>query len=184
MAGYAAFFRGINVGGKNIVKMKDLVKLFTDLGFEKVKSYLQSGNVVFESEEAEAEMKKRIRTAFTDRFGFESVVILRSGKEITDLIDAMPYTEKEIQAARETDLQAKHLYVFLLETEPDMQLVDRAVKHAEGTDLLHCGKRELFLLCDQSIRLSKLARETAKLFDTATARNWKTLCSIQKMLIT
>lgn len=67
MAGYAAFFRGINVGGKNIVKMKDLVKLFTDLGFEKVKSYLQSGNVVFESEEAEAEMKKRIRTAFTDR---------------------------------------------------------------------------------------------------------------------
>ena len=101
----------------------------------------------------------------------------------SDLYFYMPYTEKEIQAARETDLQVEHLYVFLLETAPEMQLVDRAVKRAEGTDLLRCGKRELFLLCDKSIRLSKLAKETAKIFDTATSRNWKTICSIQKMLI-
>lgn len=150
-----------------------------------MKSYLQSGNIVFQSQEAESEMEKRIRTEFTVRFGFESVLMLRSAKEMTELVGAMPYTEKEIQAARETDLQVEHLYVFLLETAPEMQLVDRAVKRAEGTDLLRCGKRELFLLCDKSIRLSKkLAKETAKIFDTANCpRNWKTICSIQKMLI-
>ncbi len=43
---YAAFFRGINVGGKNIVKMAELKKLFSDLGFQKVETYIQSGNVV------------------------------------------------------------------------------------------------------------------------------------------
>ena len=73
---YAALFRGINVGGKNIVKMADLRQLLWDLGLGKVQTYLQSGNAVFESALEEITLRDKIQDGFAERFGFESIVLI------------------------------------------------------------------------------------------------------------
>ena len=66
---YVALFRGINVGGKNIVKMADLRQLLLDLGLSKVKTYIQSGNAFFETPLSEDDLLEKIRTGFSGRFG-------------------------------------------------------------------------------------------------------------------
>ena len=79
---YVAFFRGLNVGGKNIVKMSDLSRLFTDIGFHDVKTYIQSGNVVFSSDTEQHLLIPLIEQAFVKQFGFASAVVIRSGEEL------------------------------------------------------------------------------------------------------
>ena len=56
MKSYLSFFRGINVSGQRIIKMQDLVKLFESFGFNNVKTYLQTGNVLFDSEETDTDI--------------------------------------------------------------------------------------------------------------------------------
>lgn len=124
---YAALLRGINVGGKNVVKMDDIKQLFLNLGLLKIKTYIQSGNVVFE----------------------------------TNIVE--------------------HLYIYFLDL-PKQAQVDDICKGYVGPDTLRMGKREIYLLCHQSIRKSKLAIRTAKVFDSATVRNWKTVNKLNDML--
>lgn len=179
---YVALFRGINVGGKNIVKMQDLKQLLLDLGFQQVNTYIQSGNVVFEAALEEAPLRDRIRTAFSERFGFESDVILRSMDEINTLVDRLPFSAEEIAKAEAADPQVEHLYVYFLENLPELSKLDAICKKHTGPDLFQAGEREIYLLCSESIRKSKLAIGISQAFDSATARNWKTVLKLTDML--
>ena len=111
---YAALFRGINVGGKNVVRMADLEQLLFHSGLSKVRTYIQSGNAVFETALAEADLLDKIKTGFLDRFGFESNVLIRSMEEIRVLIEQFPITSAEIAEAQTADPQVEHLYVYFL----------------------------------------------------------------------
>ena len=88
---YVAFFRGINVGGKNIVKMSDLSRLFIGLGFHDVKTYIQSGNVLFSSDKEQILLVPLIEQAFEEQFRFPSAVVVRSGEEIKRIVDSLPF---------------------------------------------------------------------------------------------
>ncbi len=181
---YTAFFRGLNVGGKNIVKMNNLKQLLSNLGLYQIQTYLQSGNAVFESHLEETALREKIYTGFAERFGFESNVIIRNADELRVIIEQLPFSSQEIAAAEAADPQAEHLYVYFLERSPEQAQMDFIHQKYEDTDQVRVGKRELYLLCRQSIRLSKTVVFLSKTFDTATVRNWKSVCNIYEMLKT
>jgi uncharacterized protein (DUF1697 family) len=181
---YAVLFRGINVGGKNVVKMNDLKQLLLDMGLNKVITYIQSGNAVFESIIDETCLQNTIHIGFTKRFGFESNVMIRSKDEIKTLVDRVPISEAEIAAAEAADPEVEHLYIYFLDHPPEQTQIDTICKEYVGPDTLWTGERELYLLCHQSVRKSKLAIRTAKEFDSATVRNWKTVNKLYDMLNT
>ena len=179
---YAALFRGINVGGKNIVKMADLRQLLFDLGLNKVKTYIQSGNAVFETSLGEADLSEKIKTGFSGRFGFESNVLIRTIDEIRDLIEQFPIPPEKIAEAEAADPQVEHLYVYFLETSPEMFQVNALSNENTSPDMLFAGKRELYFLCHQSIRNLKLASGMSKIAGSATVRNWKTVGKLYDMM--
>ncbi len=179
---YAVLLKGINVGGKNTVRMDDLKQLLLDLGLCKVKTYIQSGNAVFETALDEAVLREAIKTGFIDRFGFESDVLIRSEDEMRLLIEQLPITAPEIAAAQAADPQAQHLYVYFLDHTPEQTQIGAICRECAGEDILRTGKRELYLLCRQSIRGSKLAARIAKVFDSTAARNWRTVNQLYDMM--
>jgi uncharacterized protein (DUF1697 family) len=179
---YAAFLRGINVGGKNIIKMAELKQLFEALSFQNVRTYLQSGNVVFETDKKENTLVAEITKGFSAAFGFESEVILRSSAEIADMIKQLPFSNEEIAAAQALNPDIEHLYVFMLEHVPPETEIAKLCETYSGNDKLYTAKRELYLLCSGSIRDSKLAASLGKLSVTSTVRNWKTINKIDRLM--
>lgn len=179
---YTALFRGINVGGKNVVKMADLERLLTDLGFLKVKTYIQSGNAVFESDLDETAVTGKIKSGFFSHFGFESNVMVRNIHEMQSVLKQLPFTDSEIAQAEAANPETEHLYVYFLDEPPEQALIDAICSNYSGTDKLQAGNKELYFLCQQSIRNSKLAVSVSKKFPSATARNWKTVKKLNDMM--
>lgn len=168
---YVVLFRGINVGGKNIVKMNDLKQLLLDLELKNVQTYVQSGNAVLEFDLDETALQNKIHDGFVIRFGFESGVIIRNIDEMQYLIAQLPFSPDAMTAAETADPQVEHLYVYFLDSLPEQAKLDAICRKFAVSDTLRTGKRELYLLCHQSIRKSKLAGYMSKAFNTATVRN-------------
>lgn len=181
---YVAFFRGINVGGKNKVKMADLKLLFHNCGFRDVTTYIQSGNVIFESDQNEFLLSDIISHAFEKRFAFRSHVVLRSESEMSTMMSALPFTKKEIKQAEAKAPEVEHVYVFMSNDYIDPAAAEALCSSYDGEDKLSAGKRELYLLCYRSVRESKLVNSLSKLGVLLTSRNQKTMLKICEMLDT
>ena len=99
---YVAFLRGINVGGKNKLPMKDLVEMFVDgWSCEDVRTYIQSGNVIFRaSPSIAARLSGQIATQIATSFGYRTPVILRTAEQLRDVISDNPFLNAG--AAQET----------------------------------------------------------------------------------
>jgi uncharacterized protein (DUF1697 family) len=98
---YVALLRGINVGGKNTVDMKQLKAVFEDAGMSDVKTYINSGNVIFSSKvRAKAKLVQQIEEGIAKRFGFEVRVVLRGLVEMKALVKAIPSTWTNDQKMR------------------------------------------------------------------------------------
>ncbi|MFT3983824.1 MAG: DUF1697 domain-containing protein [Lachnospiraceae bacterium] len=179
---YAVLFRGINVGGKNIVRMNDLKQLLLDLELENIQTYVQSGNAILEADLDEATLQDKIYDGFIKRFGFESGVIIRNIDEMQALIARLPFEPEEIAAAEKADPQVAHLYVYFLDKPPKQDQIDLICEGYDGPDQLRAGKREFYLLCHQSIRKAKLGVRMSKTFHSATVRNWKSICNLYDLL--
>jgi len=179
---YAAFFRGINVGGKNVVRMAELKQELTDIGLSKVKTYIQSGNAVFETTLDETFLVGKIKVGFMNRFGFESNFVVRSAEELRELIEKLPYTSAEIAEAEAADPQVEHLYIYFLDNSPNKAQLDAICKDYTGKDMVTAGKKEIYLLSSQSIRVSKLAVRASKTFPSSTIRNWRTVNKLYEMM--
>src|SRR5271165_5383130 len=103
-----AFLRGINVGGKALIKMAELKKAFESLGFTHVVPVLGSGNVVFEAPKAgTAELRQRIEEKLATTFRVQITAILRTGPQILDLLKLDPF--KDLKVAPQTKLQVTFL---------------------------------------------------------------------------
>ena len=91
MSHYVALLRGTNVGGKNLIKMTELVACFEALGFRDVSTYIQSGNVLFTSPaSARAALTRRIEQALAERFKYRASVVLRSGQQLRQIVTRAP----------------------------------------------------------------------------------------------
>jgi len=87
---YVAFLRGINVGGRNKISMADLRGIFEDAGFGNVSTYIQSGNVAFESGGARAKLEADIEALLTDLLESPPVVVVRSHRQMRTIVDDAP----------------------------------------------------------------------------------------------
>jgi uncharacterized protein (DUF1697 family) len=172
---YVAFFRSINVGGKNIVRMSDLSQLFSGLGFRDVKTYIQSGNVIFSSDKEQHLLIPLIEQAFERQFGFSSAVVVRLDTEIESIADAVPFGKTEIEQAQSENPDVEHIYVYLSNSPIGAEKVYQLCASYNGKDKFQVINREIYLLCFQSIRDSKLAAMLVKLPQPLTSRNLKTI---------
>jgi uncharacterized protein (DUF1697 family) len=172
---YIALFRGINVGGNHILPMKDLVTLLENLGSQSVKTYIQSGNAVFQHKaESAAELSDRIRVAIRESRGFEPQVLLLDRAEMEHAVAANPFSQAE------SDPKTLHLYFLAdLPENPDLKTLDRVKRDNEQYRL---NGKVFYLYAPDGIGRSKLARQVEKALGVAaTARNWRSVCKILAM---
>lgn len=174
MTTYIAFLRGINVGGKNIIKMADLKRVFEEAGLSQVKTYIQSGNVLFKSNEEEESLRKKIEHKIEAIFGFSVTVVLRTAAELDKIISNCPFSMEEIKDA-ESSTDTECLYVSLLNKIPLSKNIDLFNNYRSESDDYRIVGQDVFLLFRHSIRNSKLAGNLNKLDVSSTVRNWKTL---------
>ena len=87
---YVALLRGINVGGKNKVAMADLRTAFEEAGHEAVSTYIQSGNVLFESDRPAGELEEAIEAVLEERYGVPLVVVVRSHRQLRAVVEKAP----------------------------------------------------------------------------------------------
>lgn len=177
MKTYIALVRGINVGGKNIIKMADLRKALEDIGLQHVQTYIQSGNVLFESDDDEATLRKRIEDEIHSVFHIAAAVILRSAEELRAIYTNCPFSEAEIAEA-ESLSDSKSLYIAFMPHEPSKESLTKLEVYRTENDQFHASGREIYLLYRHSILKSKLANNLTKLDVPATVRNWKTLTKL------
>lgn len=179
---YAVLFRALNIGGKNAVRMAELSQMLSTLGFDAARTFLQSGNAAVRSELAELELTERIQSAFRERFGFDSVVMARSETDLNATLTGMPFSEAELSRAQAADPAVEHLYVYFLPQDVAAeQLAPLLCEDAQG-DTVRAGGRALYLLCSQSVRLSKAAARIARAMPDATARNGNTVRRLHALL--
>ena len=175
MKTYIALFRGVNVGGTNVLPMKDLVTLLENIGSQNVKTYIQSGNVVFQNQEENPSLlSNKIRVTLKKRHGLEPQVLLLTPEEIDRAIESNPFPEAESEP--------KTLHVHFLASmpkNPDLGALDSIKSDRERFAL---KDRVFYLHTPDSIGRSKLAANAEKLLGVAlTARNWRTVCRVMAM---
>ena len=175
MKTYIALFRGINVGGKNRLPMKDLTALLDGLGLRDVKTYIQSGNVVFRGEPADTELlSKRISAAIEASHGFAPRVLLLDTPALDRAIRDNPYPEAE--AAPNT------LYVNFLAAVPpcpDLDGLEKRRVHGERYALMG---DVCYLHAPDGIGRSKLAAGMERLLCVPmTSRNWNTVVKLGEL---
>ena len=180
MTQYIALLRGINVGGKNIVKMSDLKRMFEELGLQLVQTYIQSGNVLFKSDKTEEMLRQTIEQEFASVFGFPVIVVLRTVTELNQMIRECPFSKEAIAAAEEASA-AESLYVALLLQAPAEESVERLNPYRSKNDDFCIQRRDVYLLFHHSIRVSKLANNLSKLDVPMTVRNWKTVTKLMQL---
>jgi uncharacterized protein (DUF1697 family) len=171
---YIALLRGINVGGKNMIKMAGLKQMFEAMGLSRVQTYIQSGNVLFESNEDEKPLRKRIEHEIETVFGFTVSVILRTSEELNRIVANCPFSKEAVSEA-EASAVGESLYVSLLLEEPSQEAIERLGNFRSENDQFLMDGREVYLLFRHSIRKSKLVNNLQKLDVPSTIRNWKTI---------
>ncbi|WP_238883806.1 DUF1697 domain-containing protein [Clostridium sp. YIM B02551] len=172
MTTFIALLRGINVGGKNIIKMAELKKVFESIGFLEVKTYIQSGNVLFKSNENI--IKEKLEREIEKAFKISLTVVLRTSSELEDIINNCPFSDEQIKDA-ESQSDTECLYVALLLSSPLQENVEKLSSYKSENDEYSVIGKDVYLLFKNSIRNSKLANNLHKLDVPVTVRNWKTI---------
>lgn len=167
--------RGINLGPKRRVAMADLRSLLDDAGFQDVRTYVQSGNIVLSSEATSEQLARECERQISDRFGFDVDVIVRTGEELAEVVRRNPLAE--------VATNPKRYQVTFLAAEPDRDVVRTAAAVvADGERFVAIG-RELYAWHPEGVARSKLSAKLAGggLGVTATARNWTTVTTLLAM---
>jgi uncharacterized protein (DUF1697 family) len=172
---YIALLRGINVGGHHKMKMADLKKLLESISLQKVKTYIQSGNVLFESEEGAEQLSKKIEGELNNTFGFPVPVVLRTAEEFQQMIENCPYSSDSLS-------EGESVQVAFLGGEPSKEGIDHMYSYNNELEECKIIGKEVYFYFRKSIRDSKLAAQLPKLRVPATVRNWKTVVKLEDML--
>ena len=173
---YISFLRGINVGGHAKIKMKDLAELYESLGFKNVRTYLQSGNAVFESNSESDKISKKIETGIQKQFDLSVKVMIRTPEEIKRIIKNNPFLKRKA-------IDIERLHVVFLSEKPEPALIkDLKVNKKESEEFIISGS-EIYLYFPEGMGTAKLQPGILekKLNVAATARNWNTVNALAEM---
>jgi len=174
---YLALLRGINVGGKNIIKMDDLKKIFEEMKFTDVKTYIQSGNVIFldyENEQIKIQMK--IETALFKKLNYKINIRILTFSEIKEIVNNKPEGFGE-------DNENKYDVIYLIKPLETKDAI-KEIKTRDGVDKMFEGESVLYIL-----RLIKNLNKSyfSKIIDTPiyqniTIRNWNTTKKLYELM--
>lgn len=170
---FVALLRGINVGGRNIVPMAALRTCISDTGLANVRTYIQSGNVVFESKTNDKKaLAESVRDAMGRTFDLEPAVLVLAAPELSDVVAACPYLSEPVED--------NFVHLALLDGDPAANAVEAATELATTTEQFALLGRVFYLLAPHGIGRSKLAARIEKVVGAgATSRN---LRSCRKIL--
>lgn len=167
---FAAFPRGVNVGGKNKIKMETLREILSAEGFENVKTYINSGNIIFETAKTEdIKLAERIEKAIEKEFDLQIKTIVRSINEIEEIVKNNPF-----EGRFEND---KDLQVFFLDEEMSREKQELLLSNNNENEQFAVQKREIFCLLRVRVLDSLIGKNyiAKKLKIPSTARNWRTV---------
>ncbi len=167
---YYAFLKGINISGHRIIKMAELKAMFEDMAFKNVRTFIQSGNVVFESPGKAESVKKNIETGLKRSFGYDVHVIVRSRAEMEKIIKDYPFSK--VKGHEDCKIT-----IGYLDSEPSKALVkelesintDKEMFIVKGSNLYHLVRGNF---SDSIFFKKNIAEKTLKVI--CTARNWNT----------
>jgi uncharacterized protein (DUF1697 family) len=176
MQTWIALLRGINVGGKNILPMAKLIQILESLDCTEIRTYIQSGNVVFRSKHSKATvLAKKIEAAIKAQQGFECSVLLLTDAELRLAIESNPFADAT------SEPQTLHFF-FLEQACPSLNV--QALDSVQSpTEKYHLTARVLYLHAPDGVGRSKLAAKAEKILGVVTtARNFRTVQKLQSML--
>ncbi|HMJ07890.1 MAG TPA: DUF1697 domain-containing protein [Pyrinomonadaceae bacterium] len=176
MPKYVALLRGINVGGNNMIKMEALREVFSAIGFKNVRSYINSGNIAFETKKtSDAKLTKTISDAIEVQLGKKVAVMVRAAQEIDEIISNNPFVGQF-----END---KDLHVFFLASELSKEQQELLATIVNENEKLETRGSTLYCLLKISIVDSFVGKGfiDKKLKISATARNWRTVKKLAEL---
>jgi uncharacterized protein (DUF1697 family) len=172
---WVALLRGINLGARNKVPMAELRSLMADVGAEDVKTYVQSGNVVFRSAVARDELVQRIEEEIRARFGIDVDVVLCTKAELTRVVAGNPFAADEAEPTR--------LHVTFLAQAPDRGRIAELKGEEFAPDRFHVTRAAVYLHTPAGYGRTKLSNAyfERKLGVRATTRNWRTVTTLAEL---
>ena len=174
---HVALLRGINLGGKNRLAMKDLVEMFADAGCGGVSAYIQSGNIIFTAAPGLASRIAALITARIEkRFGFDVPVVLRTADELKKVISNNPFLKAGVAE--------KELHVMFLADAPNAGRIQTLDPDRSPPDTYIVRGREIYLRLPNGMGRSKLSNQyfDSKLATVSTARNWRTVTTLIELM--
>ena len=175
---YLALLRGINVGGKNIIKMNELKKIFEELNFSDVITYIQTGNIIFkDSEDDKTKLTKRIEDRLFEKLNSKINIALLTFPEMKELIDNKPKGFGEHKDEYRYDV------AFLIEPLKAKDAI-KEFEQTAGVDKIYEGKNVLYIsMLLQQITKSRISKITGSpIYKNISIRNWNTTEKLYKLM--
>ncbi|MHB8542669.1 MAG: DUF1697 domain-containing protein [Leptospirales bacterium] len=173
-----ALLRGINVGGKRKIPMKELAPVFVQSGCTNVKTYLQSGNVLFSTNNTPSEnLSDVLGTNIEERFGFQVPVVLRTAEQLVQIVRNNPF----LKNSPDTET----LHVMFLADLPHPDCVNALDPTRSSPDeFIVCGQ-EIYLRLPGGVAETKLTNQyfDSKLRTIGTMRNWRTVTTLLELIM-
>ena len=177
MITYIAFLRGINVGGHKKIKMADLRLLLEGLGYKEVMTYIQSGNVIFNSlDEYRDKLENQISEAIKSHYGFDVPVLVKTRTEINKILDNNPYNDPE-------DLASNKIYFVLLQEIPRKEDIEATSAIIFENEKFNITPECVFLRCGLGAGKAKCNINffESKLKVSTTTRNYRTMTKLLEL---
>jgi uncharacterized protein (DUF1697 family) len=178
MTQFVALLRGINVGGNNLIRMSELKRCFEVQGFEDVRTFIASGNVLFEHGGTPApKLARRIETALEKAFDYRASIVLRSAKQMREIVAGAP---------EDFGMEpAKYRYDVIFLKEPlTARVAIKSVRTKQGVDEVFAGRGVLYV----SRLVAKAAQSQLSrlvmlpIYKSMTIRNWNTTTKLVTLL--
>lgn len=168
MISYVALLRGVNLTGKSTVRMADLKAIADELGLGAARTYIASGNLLFLSNESEASLRSALQERLHARLGQEVRVMLRTGQEMAQILDANPFA----------DAPGRTVQIFFLNEPPPANLF-ATIRNQANDERIAVGRREVFVAYgERGIGRSRLRIPPA---EVGTARNMNTVAKLAEL---
>lgn len=166
--------RGVNVGGHNMIKMDALRSLCESLELQNAQTYVQSGNVVFNTKEKDiSRLSKRIAAEIEGQFNFRPEVMLRTTSDLREVISKNPF-------AKRPDIEPGKLLVFFLASDPGPEARKKVLQIKTDPEELHINGSELYIYFPNGVGKTKLSFPLIDriLKTQGTGRNWNTVTKL------
>ncbi|MFM9944974.1 MAG: DUF1697 domain-containing protein [Bacteroidia bacterium] len=177
MQKYIAILRGINVSGQKLIKMAELKIHLEELEFKNVSSYIQSGNILFESKNQNQKvLATEIENKIREKYGWDVPVIVKNSDELKTISERNPFLIN-----RNEDF--KKLYVIFLDDEPEMELIENFKKTDYLPDEFVLSEKTIYAFYTNSYGTTKFTNNyfEKKLKTKATTRNWNTVLKLLEL---